>query len=78
MEISELPVSHPKWVFVSRVIKLEIRLSYYDRIKETVPSAFLDAGLMPSDAPGLIFEYEDSGETRSMIITTKIRKRSDL
>ncbi|PLW39364.1 hypothetical protein PCASD_05032 [Puccinia coronata f. sp. avenae] len=60
MEISELPVSHPKWVFVSRVIELEIRLSYYDRIKETVPSAFLDAGLMPSDAPGPIFEYEDS------------------
>jgi len=60
MEVTELPVSHPRWVFVSRVIELEIRLSYYDRIKETVPSPFLDAGLMPSDAPGPVFEYEDS------------------
>jgi len=59
MEVSELPVSHPRQVFVSRVIELEIRLSYYDRIKETVPSPFLDAGLMPSDAPGPVFEYED-------------------
>ncbi|KAA1070421.1 hypothetical protein PGT21_011973 [Puccinia graminis f. sp. tritici] len=58
-DVTQLPVAHPKRVFVSRVIELEIRLSYYDRIKETVPSAFLDAELMPSDAPGPAFEYED-------------------
>ena len=65
MEVTELPVSHPRWVFVSRVIELEIRLSYYDRIKDTVPSPFLDAGLMPSDAPGPVFEYKDFGERTS-------------
>ncbi|WAR62696.1 hypothetical protein PtB15_15B283 [Puccinia triticina] len=58
-DVSDLPVPHPKRVFVSRVIELEIRLSYYDRIKETVPSVFLDVELMPSDAPGPVFEYED-------------------
>lgn len=59
-EVAELPLAHPKRVFVTRVIELEIRLSYYDRIKETVPTLFLDTGLMPAEAPGPTFEYEDS------------------
>ncbi|POW21983.1 hypothetical protein PSHT_01767 [Puccinia striiformis] len=58
-EVCELPVSHPKRVFVARVIELEIRLSYYDRIKETVPSKFLEVGIMSNDPPGPTFEYED-------------------
>ncbi|KNZ45371.1 hypothetical protein VP01_819g2 [Puccinia sorghi] len=77
MEVTELPVSHPRWVFVSRVIELEIRLSYYDRIKETVPSPFLDAGLMPSDAPGPDFEYENPGEKASFKCCPEPRAHRD-
>lgn len=52
---------HPKRVFVKRVMDLEIRLSYFDRIKNTVPGSMLDAGVFPEEAPGPDYVYEDSG-----------------
>lgn len=52
---------HPKRVFVRRVIELEIRLSYYDRVKGTIPPAMLETGVVADEAPGPEYEYEDKG-----------------
>jgi nuclear cap-binding protein subunit 1 len=56
---------HPKRVFVKRVMDLEIRLSYFDRIKNTVPGSMLDAGVFPEEAPGPDYVYEEPGLSRS-------------
>ena len=56
----ELPWYHPKRSFIRRVIDLEIRLAYYDRVLKTLPEAYtaLEAKCVPEDAPGPEFEYE--------------------
>jgi len=53
---------HPQRVFVKRTMDLEIRLSYFDRIKNTVPGSMLDAGVFPDEAPGPEYAYEDERE----------------
>ncbi|CAH7685100.1 MIF4G like-domain-containing protein [Phakopsora pachyrhizi] len=58
-EIADLPSKHPKRVFAARVLELEIRLSYFDRIKGTVPSDFIESGVIPQEAPGPSFEFEN-------------------
>lgn len=58
----ELDDKHPKKVFVARVIELEIRLSYYDRVKGTIPEALYESGIMPDDAPGSNYTYEAEGK----------------
>ena len=60
----ELPVFHPKRSFIRRVIELETRLAYHDRIVKTLPEAFLapDANCIAGIAPGPDFEYEDPRE----------------
>ncbi|TFK83265.1 cap binding protein 80-PB [Polyporus arcularius HHB13444] len=54
---------HPKRVFMRRAIEYEIRLSYYDRILRIVPDdmAEPEAQVMPDQAPGAEFEYEEPG-----------------
>lgn len=52
---------HPKRVLVARVLELEIRLSYYDRIHGTVPPSYAESGVMSTQAPGPVFDYEDKG-----------------
>ncbi|GAA5893972.1 hypothetical protein JCM8208_001295 [Rhodotorula glutinis] len=54
---------HPQRVFVKRTMDLEIRLSYFDRIKNTVPGSMLDAGVFPDEAPGPDYAYEDEQHT---------------
>ena len=58
-----LPAGHPKKVFISRVLELETRLSYFDRIKLTIPDTYLSelAGVYPTEAPGPVFSYETEG-----------------
>ncbi|GAA5937525.1 hypothetical protein JCM10213_007267 [Rhodosporidiobolus nylandii] len=56
---------HPKRVFVKRVIDLETRLSYYDRIKGTIPEAMLDTGVVAADAPGPEYAYESPENTHN-------------
>lgn len=57
----DVSAKHPKRVFVKRTIELEIRLSYYDRVKGTIPEVLLDTGVCPDDAPGAEYAYENSG-----------------
>ena len=58
-----LPVNHPKKVFIARVLDLETRLSYHERIKSTLPEEYLSssAGVFPSEAPAPDFTYETEG-----------------
>ena len=58
MEVSD---KHPKRVFVKRIIELEVRLSYYDRIKGTIPETMLETNVMADDAPGPEYYYDSSG-----------------
>ncbi|GBE79109.1 MIF4G like-domain-containing protein [Sparassis latifolia] len=59
-----LSVHHPKRVFMRRVVEFEIRLSYYDRILKTLPEPMqgADAAVMPMEAPGPDYEYDDPGK----------------
>lgn len=46
-----------------RVVDYEIRLSYYDRVVKTLPEPMADpqAGVLPAQAPGPVFAYENPG-----------------
>lgn len=46
-----------------RVVDYEIRLSYYDRVVKTLPGPMADpqAGVLPAQAPGPVFAYENPG-----------------
>ncbi|TIA94146.1 hypothetical protein E3P81_00357 [Wallemia ichthyophaga] len=56
----DLPDNHPKRMFIKRVIELEIRLSYFDRINQTLPEALLNkAGMVVSPMPNFIYANEE-------------------
>ncbi|GAA6014699.1 hypothetical protein JCM10207_006907 [Rhodosporidiobolus poonsookiae] len=61
----EVSPKHPKRVFVKRTLDLEIRLSYFDRVRNTIPEAMLDTGIMASEAPGPEYAYESADHTHS-------------
>lgn len=70
MDVSE---KHPKRVFVKRVIDLEMRLSYYDRIKGTIPEAMLDTGIVANDAPGPEYAYDSPEHAHHSASTSFLR-----
>lgn len=59
----DLPRLHPKIAFMRRVVELEIRLSYHDRIKGTLPEPMQDpaGGILPADAEAPYYPFEDPG-----------------
>jgi nuclear cap-binding protein subunit 1 len=59
----DLASKHPKRIFIERTIELEVRLSYYDRVKGTIPEDMIEAGAMDDDAPGPVYAYETEGES---------------
>jgi nuclear cap-binding protein subunit 1 len=56
-----LPAAHPKRAFIDRLLELEVRLSYFDRIKGTLPDAYKSGGFMAGEAPAPHFTYDDAG-----------------
>lgn len=74
----QLDASHPKRAFMRRALELEIRLSYYDRIMKTLPEPMqsLDAGVMPSEAPGYEYEYESSSQFNTRLQNFKLISES--
>ncbi|KAF7776434.1 hypothetical protein Agabi119p4_4827 [Agaricus bisporus var. burnettii] len=56
-----LSPQHPKRAFIRRVVELEIRLAYHERILKTLPPEMEDpeAYVISEQAPGAAFEYED-------------------
>ncbi|CDR99104.1 related to 80 kDa nuclear cap binding protein [Sporisorium scitamineum] len=55
---TELESAHPKIVFMKRIVELEIRLAYHDRVKQTLPEE-IQAVAMPSEEPAAVFTYGD-------------------
>ena len=55
---------HPKRVFIRRAVEREIRLSYFDRIQKALPEPMQaqDAFILPKQAPGPDFEYDDPSQ----------------
>ncbi|GAA5864299.1 hypothetical protein JCM1840_006735 [Sporobolomyces johnsonii] len=70
MDVSD---KHPKRVFVKRTIELEVRLSYYDRVKGTIPEVMLETAIMPDDAPGPEYTYESSEHIHSAAAASFLR-----
>ncbi|GAA5965784.1 hypothetical protein JCM3765_007346 [Sporobolomyces pararoseus] len=70
MEISD---KHPKRVFVKRVLELETRLSYFDRVKGTVPDSMLETNVMMDDAPGPEYDYDSSDHTHAAAASSFLR-----
>lgn len=58
----ELPAAHPRRAFMRRVVDLEIRLAYHDRILQTLPDPMLEKGanVVSDDAPDPVWVYEDA------------------
>ncbi|CCF48769.1 hypothetical protein NDA14_006860 [Ustilago hordei] len=54
---TSLPSHHPKVVFMKRIVELEIRLAYFDRIKETLPPE-IQSLAMPKEEPGPVWTYQ--------------------
>ncbi|ORY25746.1 MIF4G like-domain-containing protein [Naematelia encephala] len=56
----ELPAAHPRRAFMRRIVELEVRLAYHDRIRETLPEPMLvdGAGVIPSEQPDPNWVYE--------------------
>ncbi|KAG9017386.1 hypothetical protein FRB95_000806 [Tulasnella sp. JGI-2019a] len=78
-----LSAHHPRRKFINRAIELEIRASYYDRIKETLPADFHapESHAVPFEAPGPNYEYEDPQHpnfTDAEALLDLIRKRSKI
>lgn len=69
----ELPRLHPKIAFMRRVVELEIRLSYHDRIKGTLPEAMQDpsAGILAEDSEAPYYPFENPGECACFKIRCK-------
>ncbi|KAL4402030.1 Nuclear cap-binding protein subunit 1 [Malassezia pachydermatis] len=53
-----LPWSHPRRALARRVVELEVRLAYYDRIKSTLPPE-LESSLLPPWEPAPVYLYGD-------------------
>lgn len=53
-----LPLSHPKRAFIARTLELEIRLCYFDRIRNSLPEPYKAPEVVGAEAPGPSFSYE--------------------
>ncbi|KAG0349619.1 Component of the cap-binding complex (CBC) [Podila humilis] len=53
----ELPVDHAQSIFIRETLEKTIRLSYYERIKETLPEEFQQK-FLPAEAPGPTWKFE--------------------
>jgi hypothetical protein len=61
----ELPLTHPKRAFMHRLIEMEIRLAYHDRIMESLPPAMQLVEDMHAPAlqpPDPLFPFESEGQ----------------
>ncbi|KAG8743985.1 hypothetical protein FRC10_011059 [Ceratobasidium sp. 414] len=79
-----LPAHHPRRQLMRRVVDFEIRLSYYDRVAKTLPEPMTDpeAGVLPAQAPGPTFAYEDPNHpnfenAEELLSLIKGRSKSD-
>ena len=50
---------------MTMTLELEVRLSYYDRVKGALPDPFKDVGILADVAPAPSFAYQ-GGELRAI------------
>ncbi|XP_059666715.1 nuclear cap-binding protein subunit 1 [Cornus florida] len=72
--VLELPKWAPQRVFVQEVLEREVRLSYWDKVKQSIENAPALEELLPPKA-GPIFKYsaEDDGNKTEYALSTEIR-----
>ncbi|KAI8145645.1 armadillo-type protein [Fennellomyces sp. T-0311] len=75
-----LDPAHPKLCFIRETLEKDIRLSYYERIKSTVPEPF--HALIPAQPPAPDFEYENGDHplhdyAKEVINSLKAKKSAD-
>lgn len=73
----DLPHAHPKLAFARRIVEIEIRLAYYERIRQTLP-AEVQAKLLPEEpAPAFTYAAEDHPfRDRAMGLIQSMRARA--
>ncbi|PKI84157.1 Nuclear cap-binding protein subunit 1 [Malassezia vespertilionis] len=77
---ADLVWTHARRAFARRVCELEVRLAYYDRIKNTVPEE-LQASLLPPEEPAPIFAYAPTTHpyhTRAMQLLNSFKAKASL
>ncbi|ORY05994.1 ARM repeat-containing protein [Basidiobolus meristosporus CBS 931.73] len=64
----------PKYVFIREALEKLIKLSYYERVKGTLPEDFLS--MIPPAAPGIEFKYQTPGtdEDLNNLVSTLVQK----
>lgn len=73
-----LPLSSPKMAFARRIVELEVRLAYYDRIKTTLPEE-VQIRLLPSEEPAPSFTYGTDDHPlreRALLLIQSLRARA--
>ncbi|KAJ0084473.1 hypothetical protein Patl1_29476 [Pistacia atlantica] len=79
--VLELPKWAPQRVFVQEVLEREVRLSYWDKIKQSIENApALEELLPPKGSPDFKYSVEDDrekneGHTLSAELTSKVKGR---
>ncbi|SHO78592.1 Similar to S.cerevisiae protein STO1 (Large subunit of the nuclear mRNA cap-binding protein complex) [Malassezia sympodialis ATCC 42132] len=62
------PWPHPRRALARRIVELEVRLAYYDRIRGTVPPE-LEASVLPPTEPAPVYAYGDPGHAHHALAT---------
>ncbi|KAK9767555.1 Nuclear cap-binding protein subunit 1 [Basidiobolus ranarum] len=64
----------PKYVFIREGLEKLIKLSYYERVKGTLPEDFLP--MIPPAAPGIDFKYQTPGPDEGLnnLVSTLVQK----
>ncbi|KAG8935874.1 hypothetical protein FRC02_005873 [Tulasnella sp. 418] len=76
--------AHPQKRFIKRAIELEIRLSYHDRIKGSLPADFLEPepNVFPQEPPAGDYEYDSTdhpyhNEAEALLNLVRGRSKAD-
>lgn len=77
---ASLPWTHAQRALDRRLVELEVRLAYYDRIKGTVPEELQEA-LMPAEEPAPVYTYahaEHPYHARAMLLFNSIKAKASV
>jgi nuclear cap-binding protein subunit 1 len=61
-----------------RIVDLEVRLAYHDRILETLPEPMTQDASVISDAPDPVWPYEQEGESHCCSLSCSEHASTDM
>ncbi|XP_058083390.1 nuclear cap-binding protein subunit 1 [Magnolia sinica] len=71
--VLDLPRWAPQRVFVQEVLEREVRLSYWDKVKQSIENApALEELLPPKGGPTFKYSAEDGGESTELTLSTEL------